>query len=311
MIRHHQHNDWLLFTQHDHALLSGRLAERIGGSVLARPSPQTVQGIALHDCGWPLHDDAPTLNPAGLPLHVFETPPPIATSVWSASARRAANKEPYSGLLVSLHVLNLSFMSLESHHDPRDVFELNKFQHAQIELQEHLRPQVGLSIHRPLTHGLAEPGASPEEDALLFDFRLLRAMDALSLALLCSENLSVSMEGLQSHSAGPEVNIRVDRPEPFSVVLSPNPFDAPSLEIPVPFRRLPAVPFRSDAEFREAYARAPVETQLVRIGAIAPAITKPPTSRLCIHRSMLENTTMVEPISDVTKNPREPAVADP
>ncbi|HSU66058.1 MAG TPA: DUF3891 family protein, partial [Tepidisphaeraceae bacterium] len=108
MIRHRREDEFLLFTQHDHALLAGRLAEHISGALIARPSPETIQGIALHDCGWPLHDDEPTINPRGLPLHVFETPPEISTVVWSASARRAANKDPYSGLLVSLHVLNLS-----------------------------------------------------------------------------------------------------------------------------------------------------------------------------------------------------------
>ena len=46
--------------------------------------------VSLHDCGWPLHDDRPTLNSQGQPLHVFETPVTLATQVWTASARRAA-----------------------------------------------------------------------------------------------------------------------------------------------------------------------------------------------------------------------------
>src|SRR5579871_2997522 len=99
MIRHSLRSDLLLFSQHDHALLSGRLAERIDSRLVARPSDRAIQGIALHDCGWPLHDDQPTLNELGEPLHVFEAPVWVATHVWSASARRVANKDPYSGLL--------------------------------------------------------------------------------------------------------------------------------------------------------------------------------------------------------------------
>ena len=265
MIRHRRGDEFLLFTQHDHALLSGRLAEHISGGLITKPLPQAIQGIALHDCGWPLHDDHPTINPKGLPLHVFETPPQIATQVWSASARRAANKDPYSGLLVSLHVLNLSFMSMESHRDPPDAFELNKFQHAQIELQEQLRPQLGLRIDRPLTHGLAQPGTDPEEDQLLFDFRLLRAMDALSLALLCSESLSVSIEGLQSSAGGGEINIRIGRPEEFEVTLNPWPFDEARIEYPVSSKRIPADRFSSNEDFQTAYAQAPTETVTVRL----------------------------------------------
>ncbi|HEY2589665.1 MAG TPA: DUF3891 family protein [Tepidisphaeraceae bacterium] len=268
MIRHRHADEFWLFTQHDHALLSGRLAEQIGGRVIARPSPRAIQGIALHDCGWPLHDDDPTLNPAGEPLHVFETPPIISTRVWSASASRAANKDPYSGLLVSLHVLHLSLMSQAAHRSPPDVFELNKFQHGQIELQEQLRPQVGLRIDRPLTHGLAAPGTSPEEDALLFDFRLLRAMDALSLALLCSEPMSITLDGLQTRPGGAEAKISLSRPAEFTVALGPSPFEDDALEFPVPYRRVPARWYTSIEEFHGVFRDAPRLTQIIRIAGL-------------------------------------------
>ena len=265
MIRHHQGDDFLLFTQHDHALLSGRLAEHVGSDSIVRPSPQTIEGIALHDCGWPLHDDEPTLNDRDEPLHVFETPPDVATKVWSASSRRAANKDSYGGLLVSLHVLNLSLASQGAHKSPHDLFAINKFQHAQIELQEELRPRVGLRTDLPLTHGLARPGDSPGEDALLFDFRLLRAMDALSLALLCSEPLKVSMEGLLASPGGYEIAAVVQRPGSFTVSVKPWLFDEESLEFQVPFRRVPARRFQNVNEFREAYVAARPETIGVRV----------------------------------------------
>ena len=111
MIRHRRGDHFFLITQHDHAQLSGRFAERVGNGDFVRPEPfrETVDGVALHDCGWPLHDDkAPTLNSEGLPLHVLESPMPVATRVWSESARLAAEHHPYTGLLVSLHVLALS-----------------------------------------------------------------------------------------------------------------------------------------------------------------------------------------------------------
>lgn len=265
MIRHRHGNEFWLFTQHDHALLSGRLAEQISGSVLARPSPQAIQGIALHDCGWPLHDDEPTLNPAGEPLHVFETPPRIATEVWSASSRRAANKDPYSGLLVSLHVLHLSLMSQAAHRAPTDIFELNKFQHAQIELQEQLRPRVGLRIDQPLTHGLATPGTSPAEDQLIYDFRLLRATDALSLALLCSEPMSITMDGLHARPGGEPVHITLTRPAEFRVTLDPWPSQEDALEFPVPYRTVPASRCASNEEFREAYLTTALSIAAVQI----------------------------------------------
>src|SRR5215207_6268150 len=100
MIRHRQGSDFLLISQDDHARLSGSFAAQIGNDEFRPPSPQeeTIRGAAVHDCGWPLHDDNPTLNPKGEPLHVLESPMPIATQVWGESARLAADMHPYSGL---------------------------------------------------------------------------------------------------------------------------------------------------------------------------------------------------------------------
>ena len=66
----------------------------------------------MHDCGWPLDDDAPTLNGEGLPLHVFESPVSLATRVWGASVAGAIERGDYQGLLVSLHVFGLSAIIL-------------------------------------------------------------------------------------------------------------------------------------------------------------------------------------------------------
>src|SRR5206468_2748540 len=156
----------------------GRFAERIGNERFAAPSPyrETVDGVALHDCGWPSHDEEPTLNHKGLPLHVLETPIRLAVRVWSASARRAAEKNDYTALLVSLHVMALSAIAQtrdptphERFRDARELFELNKFQHREAEVQEQLRRRLGLRTDLPLHQGLAKPGIDPDEDLLLFN----------------------------------------------------------------------------------------------------------------------------------------------
>src|SRR5688500_16293327 len=159
MIRHRLGEDFILITQHDHAQLSGRLAEHVGNALFAPPTPyqETVDGIALHDCGWPLHDDRPTLNAQGQPLHVLESPMSVAVKVWTESVRGATEKSPYAGLLVSLHVLALSALAQsrdqtphERFKDARDLFELNKFQHKQVEHQQKMRAALELRTDVPL-----------------------------------------------------------------------------------------------------------------------------------------------------------------
>jgi hypothetical protein len=265
MIRRDAGNDFLLITQHDHAMLSGQLARHVGNADFAAPSPfnETVEAVSQHDCGWPLHDDQPTLNKAGLPLHVFEVPVPIAVRVWSASVAHASELGPYQGLLVSLHVMGLSAYA-QTHLAPgnwsrQEFFEINKFQHRQVEVQERLRGQLGLSNEVPLNLGLAEPGTSAADDQLLFNFRLLTAMDRVSLALCCGTPMFPTMDDVRPGAGQPPRRITAGMPDESTMTLSPWPFDVDRVELDVPARRVRKGPFESLEAFEDTYWRTAAE----------------------------------------------------
>lgn len=276
MIRHQQGDAFLLITQHDHALLAGRFARRVGNGMFAPPSPfeEVVDGVALHDCGWPLHDDEPTLNHEGQPLHVLESPLAVATRVWSASARLAAAKDPYTGLLVSLHVTALSTFAQpqdpiphERAKNPAEHFMLNKFQQQQFELQENLRKQLEMRTDLPLENGLAELGADPAEDLLLFNYGLLKTMDRISLDLCCREELFSEIEDVYPQPGESPVTIKARHTGAGALELSPWPFAAERLAFEVPCRRLSAKTYADEAAFRQAYRDAPVEQFKVAVAA--------------------------------------------
>jgi hypothetical protein len=276
MIRHRQGNDFLLITQDEHARLSGRLAEHFGSDRFTAPLPrkQVIDAIAMHDCGWPLHDDHPALNPAGLPLHVFESPISISTRVWSESARRAADIDPYTGLLVSLHVLALSATihrydttPAERDEHRQELFLLNQFQQDQIELQDGLRRQLGLRSDIPLRLGLAKPDSRPRderEDLLAFNYKLLKLMDRLSLELCCSEALPWKIDALPPGPGAEPIDIRVVRLSEGQIAVDPWPFPVDRLQFQVPFRRVPATPFPDVETFRKAYGHATTEQLIVQ-----------------------------------------------
>ena len=276
MIRHEAGDAFLLIAQHDHALLSGQFAARVGNGLFAPPSPfeEAVAGVALHDCGWPVHDDEPTLNPRGEPLDVLESTMAIATRVWSESAKRAAARDPYSGLLVSLHVTALSAFAQspgpgphERAKTPAEQFMLNKFQQAQFELQENLRRRLGMRVDLPLHNGLAEPGADAAEDLLAFNYGLLRAMDQVSLDLCSGRDLFEKLEDVAPRPGEAPLTIAVRHAGRGALELSPWPFAAERLEFEVPCRRVPAKSYADDGAFREAYRAAPVEAFGVRVSA--------------------------------------------
>jgi hypothetical protein len=260
MIRRDAGSDFLLVTQHDHALAAGQFARGVGAASFTPPSPleAVADAVAEHDCGWPLHDDEPTLNRDGLPLHVFEVPIPLAVRVWSASVEGAMTRGDYQGLLVSLHVMGLSAMFLSHAANPSrpDVFEVNKFQHRQSEIQDDLRRRLGLRTDIPLRLGLAQRGASAADDLLLFNFRILTAMDRLSLALCCGKHLFPSLDDVHPAPGVPPVPIRATMPRPDTLELTPWPFAEPRITFTVPAKRLPKTPFRDVEALRRAYRQA-------------------------------------------------------
>lgn len=253
---------FLLITQHEHALAAGELARHIGNARFARPSPteEVIRGVSLHDCGWPIHDDQPTLNKHGQPLHVFEAPLALATQVWNESVSRARAEGDYAALLVSLHVLNLSSMFAPGNPSRSEIFEMNKFQHRQIEIQEELRGRLGLSNEIPRHLGLARIGASPADDQLHFNFRMLTAMDRISLALCCGKNLFASFDDVPAGPGQQPAPIAVSMPSANVMTLSPWPFAVRELNLDVPARRVSSSPFNGPGELRAAYDAAEAQS---------------------------------------------------
>jgi hypothetical protein len=257
MIRREEQGSFLLITQHDHALISGELAEHFGNELFAAPQPrkEAVRGVALHDCGWPLHDDEPTINPDGLPLHVFETSREIALKVWTASVERATTVDPYAGLLVSLHVLNLSVFASTlpqfSGENPPERFAMIKFQQKEIERQEKLRMQLGLRTDRPGHHKLPHDVTQKKEDLLTFNFRMLQAMDVISLAACCTTPPTSQTQDIIPQPGGAPQRLSLAR-NGNDVIVDPWPFNENVIELMIPVCRIPRKKYESDEDLRAA-----------------------------------------------------------
>lgn len=265
MIRRDQENQWRLFTQDDHAILAWELGKTIGG-VFARSRRWNswLKAVRLHDCGWPLHDQRPTINRQGSPRDVFESTAEIACRVWTASADGAVAEDDYAGLLVSLHLLSLSAFAIAHHqekkstdeiHHRQEMFLLNQFQHNEIERQHTLRKKLGLRTDHPLHYGLAPDSEDVGEEALLCDLKQLQLMDQLSLAALCTTVPFPVMTGVPMHAGGAAVSVQIKRLEDGqTVTATPWPFARPELVIEIPSRVLPAERYENDAAFQQAIA---------------------------------------------------------
>jgi len=267
MIRRRLGPDWALISQNDHAILSGQLAERWGNAAFAPPVPQRefILAAAMHDAGWPSHDDAPTLNQGHEPLDVFESTPELAARVWRASADRAEAHGPFVGLMVSMHVLGLSGFLARAQHTPRETFEINRFQHREAERQESLRRQLNLPVDMPLTLGLAPPGTGDADDRVIFDFAILQAVDRMSLGICCTTAVFPKIDNVRQQVGSHPISINLRREGDERLYVSPWPFSVPAIELDVPFRRVGGGTFESDEALRHVYSRASVEHLRVTI----------------------------------------------
>jgi hypothetical protein len=258
MIRREMGNSFFLFAQDDHARLSGELARHYGNRLFARPDPpeETNRAVALHDCGWPLHDDRPTLNKDGLPLDVFETPLDVAVGVWQAGIEKVANEADYTQILVSLHVLGLSGFAAVRQHDRREQFELNKFQHRQIEKQVELRRKLRMPLDVPLRLGLAVRSGLAEEERLRRNHNIVQTMDRISLGLCCTDLVFEKIEGIVSRPGAAAVTLKFARTDDFALRVEPWPFDQERIEMEIAYKVVPAGKYDDVEEFRMAYASA-------------------------------------------------------
>jgi hypothetical protein len=216
-----------------------------------------------------MHDDRPTLNGEGYPLDVFESPRSVTFPAWQAGADRAAGVSAYVGLLVSMHVLSLSALAAGMAQERRakgafdpsqltDQFEMNKFQHREIERQEQLRRRLGLRTDLPVHLGLAELNVDPAEDELRADLRWLQAMDLISLALCCTSPPAGEASDVYERPGGAATSLHMRRAGP-DVIVEPWPFGKSEIDVEIPARRVPRHRFDDVMAFRRAYAAAPVE----------------------------------------------------
>ena len=76
MIRREWEDDWALFSQPEHARVSGVVAEAWGSRNFARPKPwdDVLRATYEHDVGWTEWEKAPALNADRLPANFTETP---------------------------------------------------------------------------------------------------------------------------------------------------------------------------------------------------------------------------------------------
>jgi hypothetical protein len=273
MLRLETETGYWLVRHPDHAQLAGMFAEHWGNEKFLSPEPRArvLKGISRHDDGWIARDAAPQITRQGRPsaysvelvgkYSAFEE---IDLADYLAVRDRAvrliATEDPYAAVLISLHTYNL----LTAHADrstmaAKDLPLLDEFLVQQKQLQRMLLDQIEADTSIPTDQR--------SEEAVLEHFKLLQAMDNLSL-ITCVDFRRPSdlLHALPMKDGGrTEIKVRAVGERHF--VLDPYPFAKESLSFQFPARHVKGKEFSSAQEFQTAFAAAPVEILTVTVSA--------------------------------------------
>jgi hypothetical protein len=251
MIRREWEGGFYVFTQPEHARISGLLAEHWGAGDFMRPKPWTETLLATyeHDNGWQEWEENPALNVEGLPAHFTETPLEVNFDIFRRGVSRLYGEgNPYAAALVSRHAANVySTVRRVRPVTPEEEARIDAYIAEQNEQQSVLSREI---IDRP---GLEEVATM---EGIYRNGRFVTTLDAFSL-VLCN--------GWTHMNHLPEVPIDVDGFTDLSLHLenvnslrvTPWPFDLDFVDVSAQGRLLPSSPFPKVESFRAALQKAP------------------------------------------------------
>lgn len=209
----------LLITQPDHAQLAGRIMRHCVSLADHPRRGAILRAIAEHDNGWAEEDAAPLADPgSGGVVDFVAAPLAVRHRVWPRAVERLA-RDQWAAALVAQHAITVY-----------DRFRPDPAWAPFFAGMEALRDRM------------AEFGATATD--LRDDYAFVRLGDLVSLTF-CTGWTD------DQRYADWTVRLSGDR-----VRVAPDPFGGAVIPIEIAAREIPARPFRTDAELRDALARA-------------------------------------------------------
>ena len=250
----------VIVRQTDHMAQVARIAERWGNERFPAPEhrEETIRTAGLHDNGWRLWEDYPTLVPeTGRPRNLGEIEPSVHAAFYRAGVEAAIAVDPYTGLLVSLHATALStgvdgwdLATLAPPERP-DLGEVERaFIAEQAALQRRLRAELSESPRY---------GPAVEPRRLWPAYLRLRFWDRLSLYFVFFGMGERAID--HAPSVDGETTIALRQVGPREATADPWPFDRSVVDCPVVVARVPDRRYASGEEFLRALADAPHDVQ--------------------------------------------------
>jgi Protein of unknown function (DUF3891) len=229
---------WQLVLQTDHADLAAGFARSWDEQGPRHDS--LVLAAERHDDGWAVWEASPLVDGEGAPVTFLDVQVPSHLTFYRAMIAAVSDEDAYAGLLVAMHGAGIyrhrygEDPGLQLTHAPAESELVEAF----VEEQED-------------GFGARMAAAQVDDEQRWADYRRLQAYDRLSLAF-CMRPWD---EPREPFDVG---DLRVEPLAPWRATITPYPFTAPSVALPLLRRMLPKRAW-TQAEFHDAFAATPPE----------------------------------------------------
>jgi hypothetical protein len=246
----------LVVRQSDHGIQTGLFAGRWGNETTPRFDPwqAVVDAGTQHDNGWIAWEASPSMDPeTGQPWQFYKLTPHEHVPLYRRGIQLAADHEPTTGLLVSMHGAGLyndrygTFRLAERHLSESERALVDEFLAEQALFQQSLGERI---MGRQLqTHITTDP-------KVWYNYLLLQVWDRLQLQFAWRLAADGEIAPLP-YPNGTSGTLRITNAGELAVTLDPYPFDTSPLVFPMIARLLPDKPYRNAEEFLAEMAKTP------------------------------------------------------
>ena len=249
IVRKESDGSLVMITQNDHAVISGFCAAHWGNDRFERPDPflSTMRATLLHDLVWLREESSPCFDAStGQTPNFLAVPFDTQDNEYRSTIDWINRADPYAGWLVSRHRTGIW----------KSRYGLMKQPHYPIR-------NLSAEIEDLAARIQAEQDAAAatlDRQKLTINYILLQVWDLLSLYICSNEHLKeTSIEPVPTSYSGESSSVcmKLAPVAPMRIKVDPFPFDQPSLEIAMVYRRLSRQVFEDESAFQKAYFEAP------------------------------------------------------
>jgi hypothetical protein len=254
MLIRHIAGELVIVRQTDHMAQAARVAAQWGNEQFPAPAhrEETLRAAGLHDNGWRIWEDEPTLLPeTRRPRNLTEMERRVHAAFYAAGVERAVAIDPYTGLLVNLHATALytGVEGWDADIVPPLADDLSDVQRDfikdQVALQRRLRAQLATS---------SRFAKAVEPEHLWPAYLRLRAWDNLSLFLVYHQDAEKPLDHIPTIDG--ETTLTLRRIDGLTSTATPWPFSTDVADVPVVVARVPDRPYEDGTEFFDVLSAA-------------------------------------------------------